>query len=67
MVNDIIDSSLFKVFWVSYAGANNIVTTENSITSVARYDANGRLLSEPTPGINIIKMSDGTTRKEWVK
>ena len=25
MVNDIIDSSLFKVFWVSFAGANNIV------------------------------------------
>lgn len=52
---------------IEVAGANNIVTTENSITSVARYDANGRLLSEPTPGINIIKMSDGSTRKVWVK
>ena len=34
---------------------------------IARYDIHGRLLSEPTRGINIIKMSDGTTRKEIVK
>ena len=34
---------------------------------VARYDIHGRLLSEPARGINIIKMSDGTTRKEIVK
>lgn len=25
MVNDIIDSSLFKIFWTSYAGVNNII------------------------------------------
>lgn len=34
---------------------------------VKHYDVHGRLLSNPTSGINIIKMSDGTTRKEWVK
>ena len=36
-------------------------------TEVARYDIYGRKLSQPTNGINIIKMSDGTTRKVIVK
>ena len=34
---------------------------------VARYDIHGRLLSEPARGINIVKYSDGTTRKEIIK
>ena len=34
---------------------------------VARYDIHGRRLSEPTNGINIVKYSDGSTRKECVK
>ena len=34
---------------------------------VSRYDIHGRRLNEPTRGINIIKMSDGSTRKEIVK
>ncbi|MBQ4344312.1 MAG: hypothetical protein IJC40_00190 [Muribaculaceae bacterium] len=45
--------------------SNVVVLGDN--TEVARYDLHGRLLSEPTQGINIIKMSDGTTRKEFVK
>lgn len=61
-------ANVWKDFYkIEAAGVNNIVTTEISRTSVARYDTNGRLLSKPTPGINIIKMSDGSTRKEWVK
>ena len=43
------------------------VEVDNNAIEVARYDIHGRLLSEPTPGINIVKMSDGTTRKEIVK
>ena len=46
---------------------NDVVADEIVATEVARYDANGRLLSKPVPGINIIKMSDGSTRKEFVK
>lgn len=34
---------------------------------VARYDVHGRLLVAPKKGLNIIKMSDGTVRKEIVK
>ena len=43
------------------------VEVDNNSKEVARYDIHGRLLSEPTKGINIIKMSDGSTRKEFVK
>ena len=43
------------------------VEMDNNAVEVSRYDIHGRLLSEPTPGINIVKMSDGTTRKEIVK
>lgn len=34
---------------------------------LARYSVDGRQLSAPQPGLNIIKMSDGTSRKVWVK
>ena len=52
-------------FEIDAAGVENIAT-DNAI-EVARYDIHGRLLNEPTPGINIVKMSNGTTRKEIVK
>lgn len=34
---------------------------------VARYLTNGTRISAPQPGINIVRMSDGTTHKEWIK
>ena len=34
---------------------------------VARYDVRGRRLSQPQPGLNILLMSDGSTRKVMVK
>ena len=34
---------------------------------VKRYNTNGRLISYPTKGLNILKMSDGTTKKVLVK
>ena len=40
-------------------------TTEATI--VARYDIHGRKISHPVKGINILRMSDGTTRKVMVK
>ena len=52
-------------FEIDAAGVENIAN--DSAIEVARYDIHGRLLSEPTKGLNIIKMSDGTTRKEIVK
>ena len=43
------------------------IGVDNDATEVARYDIYGRLLTNPTKGINIIKMSDGSTRKVFVK
>ena len=48
------------------AGVDAIININNTV-EVARYDIHGRLLSEPTKGINIVKYSDGTTCKECVK
>ena len=43
------------------------VKTEVDKTEVSRYTIDGKKLSEPQEGINIIKMSDGTTKKVIVK
>ena len=42
------------------------ISQEDKATVIARYDIHGRLLEQPTKGINIIIYSDGTTRKEIV-
>ena len=51
---------------VGVGGVEGVEIDDNAV-EVARYDIHGRLLSEPTKGINIIKMSDGSTRKEIIK
>lgn len=37
------------------------------VIETARYDISGRLISAPIKGINFVKMSDGTVKKEVVK
>ena len=54
-------------FEIELAGIEDITIDETDVVEVERYDVHGRRLEQPTRGINIIKMSDGTTRKEWVK
>ena len=39
------------------------VQTDKKATEISRYDVNGRLLREPISGVNIVKMSDGSTKK----
>lgn len=46
---------------------NSKNTSGYHAVEVVRCDVHGRLLTEPTKGINIIKMSNGTTRKELMK
>lgn len=43
------------------------VETATDAREVARYSVDGRQLTAPQPGLNIIKMSDGTSKKVWVK
>lgn len=51
---------------VSYTGISEVAGSE-SVKEVARYSINGLQLQAPQKGINIVKMSDGTTRKVLVK
>ncbi|MBQ2839591.1 MAG: hypothetical protein IJE73_08190 [Muribaculaceae bacterium] len=64
--NDGSGASASCVVTVGVGGIEGVETDDNAV-EVTRYDIHGRLLSEPARGINIIKMSDGTTRKEIVK
>ena len=50
-----------------YNGIESVASTDNNATETTRYDLYGRRLSQPAQGVNIVKMSDGTTRKEMVK
>lgn len=48
-------------------GIENVTATGEEAVEVARYALDGTQLSAPAKGINIIKMSDGTTKKVIVK
>ena len=56
-----------EFFFISPNKIDEITKNVNDAIEITRYDIHGRLLSEPARGINIIKMSDGTTRKEIIK
>ena len=43
------------------------VTTAKDAKELSRYSANGQRLTAPTKGLNIVKYSDGSVRKEMVK
>lgn len=45
------------------SSVGNVHSADANATEIARYSADGRKLAAPTKGLNIIKMSDGTTRK----
>ena len=59
--------NLFKTIVESneLTGVNALRATVSK--ELQRYSADGRRLKSPTKGINIIRMSDGTVRKEIVK
>ena len=48
-------------------GATAIVNPTQIVYEVARYTLGGARISTPVPGVNIIKYSDGTTRKVIVR
>ncbi|MCD8202977.1 MAG: Omp28-related outer membrane protein [Prevotella sp.] len=50
----------------SGTGIKNAITDSNAVES-SRYIIDGRQISSPVKGLNIIKMSDGTARKVTVK
>ena len=57
--------STFAVTVTPATGIKNITTT--GAVEVARFSADGKRISAPQKGLNIIRMSDGSTRKVVVK
>lgn len=49
------------------SGISGTTADKTNATETARYTADGRKISEPVKGLNIIRMSDGTIRKVIVK
>ena len=55
-------------FRIERGGSTGIeVVKANDATEVARYTVDGRAISAPQTGVNIVMMSDGTVRKVIVK
>ena len=48
-------------------GIGEVTKISEDAVEVARYDVHGRRFAKPVPGINIIRMSDGSVRKIIVK
>ena len=58
--------------WKNYEGSDDgtsigEIKNEQITIKIARYDIQGRKIAKPQKGINIIRYSDGTTRKVLVK
>ena len=51
----------------SGSGAVNAPVTDPNATEVARYNVHGVRLSEPTNGVNIVQMSDGSAEQVLVR
>ncbi|MCD8294001.1 MAG: Omp28-related outer membrane protein [Clostridia bacterium] len=48
-------------------GIKSVSFTDSNVVEVSRYTIDGRQISSPVKGLNIVKMSDGTARKVIVK
>ena len=59
-------ASQWKEFFFVETGVEG-VTVDGDATEVARYNLNGARLTAPQRGINVVRMSDGSTKKVLVK
>ena len=48
-------------------GIEDIKSERNDAIEVARYNSDGIAINVPVRGLNIIKYSNGTVKKEYVK
>lgn len=62
-------SDCWKNFLIEEIGVTGVdaVKTDSEAVELARYSLDGKKLLTPEKGLNIIKLSDGTTRKVLVK
>ena len=68
----LIDKTSGKVINAAQSSIADFTTGINTVSSkdnmsVARYSLDGRKLSTPEKGINIVRMNDGTVKKVLVK
>ena len=49
------------------AAIGTIESNNEPVVEVARYNMNGLLISSPQKGVNVIRYSDGTIKKVYVK
>lgn len=59
--------ALYSVYKGGTTDAGTAVTTKDKVTVKARYALDGRKLSAPEKGVNILKLSDGRTVKQVVR
>jgi len=57
----------FKNIIGESSGIEDIKSDSINVVELERYDINGRMLSAPQPGINIVRFSDGSVSKELVR
>ena len=60
------EQQTFRTGEIDPDGIEGVLASEE-VVEVARYDLQGRKIAEPQKGINIIRYSDGSTRKVMVK
>lgn len=60
------DEALDKVFSYATLGVDDALADDDA-APVAVYDIHGRRMAAPTQGLNIIRYSDGTTRKVFLR
>lgn len=60
------DEVLDKVFSYATLGVDDAIAV-NDATPIAVYDVHGRRMAAPAQGLNIIRYSDGTTRKVFLR
>ena len=60
--------AIWNLIWESaISGVDDLNTDDSNVTEIARYTLDGRMVSAPVPGINIVRYSNGITRKEVVR
>ena len=63
---EIVNAAESEIAPYGSTGIENVSNSADNVKEVARYSIDGTQLNAPAKGINIVKMSDGTTRKVLV-
>lgn len=56
-------ANYYRIIHIGNSTGIGSAATATDATAVARYSTDGTLLTKPQRGVNIVRMSDGTTRK----